>query len=85
MKHVIFNTAETKARLNELLVQVEGGKKILIRRRDKIVAMLTQPGRISEKEGLLRGLRQFRAVLRKKHGRRSHTLDLLAETRREAR
>ena len=88
IKQKIYNTVDAKAHLNELLNAVVSGQEILIQKRGKIVAKLSKASEEKQTAQLhkdvFKRLRAFHKKVESQHGKKSQTLDILREIRKEA-
>jgi prevent-host-death family protein len=89
MERKFCNTVETKAKLNELLNNIERGQEIIIQRRGKSVAKLVPlsaagPDDEEQTKIFLSHLRKFHRRIRRRHGFKGQTLEILKELRKES-
>ena len=70
--------ADAKARLSDLLAQVEAGEEVVITRRGQPVARLSQ---VEKRKEAVKSLAEFRATMPRW---RKPSADLLRETREES-
>ena len=84
-KSHLCNTVEAKARLNELLDEVVQGNTVTIMRYGEPVAQLVTPSSLGAENqnpgNFFTSLKNFHKKIIKRHGVKSHTVDILREIR----
>ncbi len=83
------NTVEAKTNLNQYLDRVAQGQVVVISRRGKAVAKIVPADAntlddTQATKNFMQRLRKFHTRVQKAHGRKSHTVSLLRELRRES-